>query len=236
MSCFFQKNSGINVHYTVNRVTFASRQRVQPYHLQDTKGIMDQNQYPAEDCPRRNSGGGSIIIHASSQLHMHDVVFHVIFGSDYESIFKMVSASAARIFSITRCTFLQGMMGKLSSSAAALTGRHGPDLLKALFFLFLNVDMVLKEYVCRPGCEKAFAAAMNVPLPSGAGNGCAQRKLKAISKEHSWSMMGTKPMDPAKGRRFFTVLHDSIIKLWMQDDRLHASDLVQMVKEEYLVS
>lgn len=45
-----------------------------------------------------------------------------------------------------------------------------------------------------------------------------------------------RPMDPAKGRRFFTVLRDSIIKLWMQDERLHASDLVQMVKEEYLVS
>lgn len=43
-------------------------------------------------------------------------------------------------------------------------------------------------------------------------------------------------MDPAKGRRFFAVLHDSIIKLWMQDERLSASDLVQMVKEEYLVS
>jgi hypothetical protein len=48
-------------------------------------------------------------------------------------------------------------------------------------------------------------------------------------------MMGTRAMDPAKGRRFFAMLHDSIIKLWLQDERLHASDLVQMVKEEYLV-
>ena len=48
--------------------------------------------------------------------------------------------------------------------------------------------------------------------------------------------MGTRAMDPAKARRFFTVLHDSIVKLWLQDERLQPSDLVQMVKGEYLVS
>jgi hypothetical protein len=90
--------------------------------------------------------------------------------------------------------------------------------------------MVLKQYVCKPSCQSAYAAAMNIS-PEG-----SSVKAVSIGKEHAWSMMGTKPLDPEKGKRFFTVLHDSIIKLWMQDDRLHASDLVQMVKEEYLVS
>ena len=91
--------------------------------------------------------------------------------------------------------------------------------------------MVLKEYVCNPSCIKAFAAAMNCTLPSGKSE--TENYLKRL---HAWSMMGTRAMDAAKARRFFTMLHDSIVKLWLQDERLHASDLVQMVKEEYLVS
>lgn len=183
-----------------------------------------------------------IIIHASSQMHMHDIVFHVIFGSDLDSIFQMVQASAIRLYTVTSCPFLASMMRALVAEASpanadanAVMARDarkrmmGPDLIKALFFLFLNVDMPLKEYICKPRCERAFAAAMNMQRVSDA-------RKRMVSREHAWSMMGTKPMDPAKGRRFFTVLHDSIVKLWMQDERLHASDLVQMVKEEYLVS
>ena len=200
------------------------------------------------------------VFHASTQLHLHDVVFHVIFGSDISGIFELVHASAIRLHSITHCPFLSKMMNTVISernqcasldSSAAFT-RFSADLVKALFFLFMNVDMVLKEYVCNPGCKKAFAAAMNAKrlddsgcAPSasaaagasasstGAASSGAQQSI--LHRTHAWSMMGTRPMDPAKARRFFAMLHDSIIKLWLQDERLHASDLVQMVKEEYLV-
>ena len=79
-----------------------------------------------------------------------------------------------------------------------------------------------------------------------------------LQKLHAWKTMGMRGMDPAKARSFFTVLHDNIIYTWMQDERLHAGflcnlhpcflwcldvtgkcvsagDLLQMVKEEYLV-
>ena len=42
-------------------------------------------------------------------------------------------------------------------------------------------------------------------------------------------------MHAAKARRFFTVLHDKIVRMWLQDERLNASDFMRMVKEEYLV-
>lgn len=199
---------------------------------------------------------GQPVIHASSQMHMHDVVFHVIFGSDIQGIYELVHASAVRLHSITQCPFLSSMMNTIASERGSLATRsssqmldrsachvkHGPDLIKALFFLFMNVDMVLKEYVCNPGCKKAFAAAMNAKradnakrTDSASHNG-HQRDGSVLHRTHAWSMMGTRAMDPAKARRFFVVLHDSIIKLWLQDERLCASDLVQMVKEEYLVS
>ena len=179
-------------------------------------------------------------------MHMHDVIFHVIFGSDMQSIYELVHASAVRLHSITQCPFLSSMMNAIASERSSMAAanalldrsachvKHGPDLIKALFFLFMNVDMVLKEYVCNPGCKKAFAAALNAKRAAAPeGNSSSSSVLQ---RTHAWSMMGTRAMDPAKARRFFVVLHDSIIKLWLQDERLCASDLVQMVKDEYLVS
>jgi hypothetical protein len=63
-----------------------------------------------------------VFIHASSQLHMHDIIFHVIFGSDFESIFQMVSSSAARIHSVTNCPFLHAMMKEVSVHMAQSSG------------------------------------------------------------------------------------------------------------------
>lgn len=213
----------------------------------------------------------AVVLQASAQMHMHDVVFHVIFGSDSQGVLDFVLASAVRLHSITHCPFLSSMMKSVLAHSASSNQNNtsatpagctsiGPDVVKALFFLLLNVDMVLKEYVCTPGCVKAFAAAMNISLSGGAAAPSSfkkaataadgsleskRRKLLSHTKTdaekdclmrmHAWSMMGTRPMDPAKARRFFTVLHDSIVKMWLQDERLHASDLVQMVKEEYLV-
>ena len=200
----------------------------------------------------------AVVLQASAQMHMHDVVFHVIFGSDSQGVLDFVLASAVRLHSITHCPFLSSMMNSvLAHSSSSVSSAIGPDVIKALFFLLLNVDMVLKEYVCTPGCVKAFAAAMNIASSSAAtyakkaataANGSLESKRRkllsntktdaekeCLMRMHAWSMMGTRPMDPAKARRFFTVLHDSIVKMWLQDERLHASDLVQMVKEEYLV-
>jgi hypothetical protein len=99
------------------------------------------------------------------------------------------------------------------------------DTLKALFFLFLNVDMVLKEYVCSTGNKAAFAAAMNM-----------KQNDPNLDKMHAWSMVGTRPVQAAKARGFFKALHDRVIKSWMQDERLTPTDLVGMVKDEYLVA
>lgn len=137
---------------------------------------------------------------------------------------------------------------------------HSMDVLKALFFLFLNVDMVLKEYACRPGSKQALAAAMNIvwtPAEETADrwseswqqhNKQKQQQQKpkqepplkeseerALKKMRACRMLGIRAMDPAKAASFFTVLHDKIVRMWLQDERLHAGDLVKMVKEEYLV-
>lgn len=158
---------------------------------------------------------------------MHDLVFHVIFGCNTLAVLEMVQASGARLQTIVQCPFLEGMLARLARRDENVNA----DTAKALFFLLLNVDMVLKTYVCNPRCAKAFSAAMNI-----SHNNKRDQQQRDCAKLHAWSMMGTREMDPAKARRFFSVLHDSIVKTWLQDERLQAGDLVQMVKEEYLVA
>lgn len=181
-----------------------------------------------------------MVVHASTQMNMHDMIFHVIFGSDIPCTMQFVRASAHRLYSITQCPFLAGMMQSIDRGEECRSfarGRGiGDDVIRALFFLLLNVDDVLKRYVCMPGSIKAFAEAMNICIKGNGTNAHDDQNIAMLRRMHAWSMMGTKPLDVAKGKRFFVVLHDSIVKLWMQDERLHASDLVQMVKEEYLVS
>lgn len=158
------------------------------------------------------------------QHQAHDILFHTLFGSDMDAISEFVFASAVRLHAIVKCEFLAAMMD------GVVTRREkGQDCIKALFFLFLNVDMVLKEYVCAPGSRAAFAAAMNIKLSPNS-------KDDGLEKLHAWSMVGTKQMDAAKARGFFRVLHDKLVKNWLQDERLTASDFVRMVRDEYLVA
>jgi len=185
-------------------------------------------------------------VQASSQLSMHDIVFHVIFGSDTRSTLEFVHASAVRLHSITQCGFLSAMMDQIVRERDQQQQHHvhknhhsqqqqqqhqaGPDIIKALFFLFLNVDMVLKNYVCTPSSVEAFAEAMNIRMPN------KQQRQQHLSRMHAWSMIGTRRMNAAKARRFFAALHDDVMRKWLQDERLNVGDLLRMVKDEYLVS
>lgn len=168
---------------------------------------------------------------ASSQIRSHDLIFHTIFGHDTRATLEFVRASAVRLHSITQCTFLERMMQSLSCPPAGQQ-QLSDDAVKALFFLFLNVDMVLKEYVCDTGNVKAFASAMNIRITGSAGS---PTDIGYLERMHAWSMLGTLPVNHRKAARFFTVLHDRIVRAWLQDERLCATDLVCMVKDEYLI-
>lgn len=83
-------------------------------------------------------------------INTHDIIFHIIFGNDVQTILEFVHASATRLQAIVDCKHLKHMMD------CVVRDRHQipVDMLKALFFLFLNVDMVLKEYVCNTGSKE----------------------------------------------------------------------------------
>jgi hypothetical protein len=75
------------------------------------------------------------------------VLFHVIYGCDDAMIIDFVNAGAARLYSITNCQELKYMAKIVAERRSEL----GMDTLRALFFLIVNVDMPIKEYICCPG-------------------------------------------------------------------------------------
>lgn len=150
---------------------------------------------------------------------MHDIIFHVIYGSDEDTIREFVHASSARIQCITKCQYLEATMQQVLHTKVPI------DVLKTLFFLLLNVDMVLKEYVVDSASKAAFAAAMNVkPCTDG------------LVKLHAWSMVGSRPMSTGKARNFFVALQKDVVKQWLQDERRTPRDFMEAVTQEYLNS
>ena len=161
---------------------------------------------------------------ATIVLNMHDIIFHVIFGHDRDTIKEFLQGSSARLQHIVKCQYLSETMQAVISPGSP-EAEVPLDHLKAMFFLFLNVDMVLKEYVCNVGSKAAFAAAMNV-----------KQCTEGLDKLHAWSMVGTRPISEGKARLFFLALHDTVVKRWLQDERKTCRDLLDAVKEAYLNS
>lgn len=151
-------------------------------------------------------------------VNSKDIIFHVLFGSDYKLISDFVVASAQRLYDISRNTLLHSTM----SSFVKEIDKPIPTHVKLLFFIFMNMDMVLKEYVCDPMNPKLYAAALNVPVSS-------------ISTNHALSVIGTQPMALASARGFMIRLR-CVIQDWLSNEEIQKIDLFNMIREEYIMA
>lgn len=156
--------------------------------------------------------------HAVPSIQLHDILFHVLFGCDTEMMAEFVHAAGCRLYSLTGVNELARTLKEVVQNRNGI----GVDRLRALFFLFLNMDMPLKEYVCDPGSVESFAAALNIPMD------------EAVQR-HSYSMVGTKPLSKEKARRFVLEMRE-ICKAWLSKETSTCSDFVGIVRQEYLVS
>jgi hypothetical protein len=77
----------------------------------------------------------------TNTLITKDMLSFIIFGSDTNFILGIVKASVQRMHEITSNEFTAAMKRLLDTKQTTLS------LLKALFFLLLNVDMTMKELV-----------------------------------------------------------------------------------------
>jgi hypothetical protein len=95
---------------------------------------------------------------------------------------------------------------------------------RAMFFLLLNVDMTLKEYVSDTQNKQRLAAALNLATTS------------EVTCKHAYVMTGAKTSDPPKLESFFTKLSHEIVPKWLQNESLTTNDFVHTIREEYVVA
>lgn len=147
----------------------------------------------------------------------HDLLFHVLYGKNTGMIAEFVHASACRLYSITSCQ----QLGELAHRLATDVDSVSADRLRAIFFLLLNVDMQLKEYVCDTGSMGLFAAALNLSDADAASR-------------HRFSLVGTSCIAPDRMKHFIVQLRE-VSNTWLSNETLTCSDFVRKVKSEYLV-
>lgn len=157
------------------------------------------------------------------QLCSKDIVFHMIFGDDADSMLEFIHAMAQRAYSLTESQHLRDGVSRALHEGRAM----GRDRMRALFFMLLNMDMPVKEYICEPSDRGLFAAALNLS---------AKKKDAAeLDRMHSRCMLGTRAIEPEKARRFFDALR-RVVCAWMATEVLTPAQLVKDVREEYLVA
>jgi hypothetical protein len=152
------------------------------------------------------------------EYHKHDIFFYVIFGCNRALVIEFVEAMAIRLYSVTTCDIFHSSITELIGNEE----NHGIDTLRAMFFLLLNVDMPFKEYVCDIANTETYATALNLNMAD-------------VTSRISYSMVSTIPIPPSRNLFFITGLK-KIINDWMSNEFLTSSDLINKIKEFYLVS
>ena len=106
-----------------------------------------------------------------------------------------------------------------------LMGRDQP---RCMFFLFLNVDMPLKEYICDPSNVDLYLDAFNCSKS-------ATEYVEHMRRKHYFDNVRVCPLEQSKAITFYKELRGACNR-WLSDESLTCSDFVHMVKELYLVS
>jgi hypothetical protein len=143
----------------------------------------------------------------------------MVYGDNREIMMELIHASAQRLYSLTNNTMLSETIFRLMNTQQSVSLQQS----RALFFLLLNVDMPLKEYICETSNKNLLANTLNIPLSD------------VVSKK-SYVMTGAQQADVKKLQSFFSKLSHDIVPNWMQNQGLTFHDLVETIKEEYIIS
>jgi hypothetical protein len=149
----------------------------------------------------------------------HDMLFHILYGCNTDMLLELIHSSATRLYTLTGCQHLHDSVTLVMREKEKI----GLDKLRCMFFIFLNVDMMLKMYICDPSNVHMLAKLFSMDIED-----------PMIHKLRTYDMVHTTPITPPKARGFLQQLHGSIINNWLQNDRQSCSDLVTSIKHEYL--
>lgn len=147
----------------------------------------------------------------------HELLFHVLYGNNQAAMTSFIIGSCQRLYTLSGNEKLLRLQADLASCAVPIA----PDRLRAMFFLFLNVDPVLKDFLTDSSNANKLAECF-----------CTTSELNRNTE--ALMMLQSKQATPGKLRNFFTTLHRDIAPRWLQNTQAGEALLVKICREEYL--
>ena len=149
----------------------------------------------------------------------HEFLFHICYGDENRNqIIALILPSIQRFYSLVKVDELL----VLAQDLVAHPHKWSNDRLRALFFLLLNVDMELKDFVSDVSREELLSNAMNL-------------RGEMVKNHELLEMCGSAQASPEKLRSFFTKLHAEIVPGWTQNQYLTCSDLARQIQQAYII-
>lgn len=147
----------------------------------------------------------------------HEFIFHICYGDNRMSMIELISASAERMNSLVPVQELSDTVRDLRENP----GGWAIERIRALFFLLLNVDIQLKEYLCNTSDKELLAATLNVNVAD-------------LPNTSTHEMTGSAQADKETLRRFFADLNKNIVPEWLQCEAKKPSELAREVQQCYI--
>jgi hypothetical protein len=143
----------------------------------------------------------------------------MVYGDNREVMIEFIHASAQRMYSLTQNKQLSDTMFHAIQNPTVVSLQQ----YRALFFLLLNVDMQMKEYVCDTVDANLLAIALNIPPVE-------------IRSKQSYVMTGARKPSALKLESFFHKLSREIVPNWLQNQGAILDDLINTIREEYIIA
>jgi hypothetical protein len=148
------------------------------------------------------------------------MLFHLVYGDNKDVMMEFMFASAQRLYSLSENVSLHATFCRMMQHPEVVSLQQ----CRGMFFLLLNVDMPLKEYVCDTQNKSLLAVALNLADAS------------EVTGKHAYAMIGARQPDAPKLESFFLKLGQEIVPQWLQNETLGPNDLANTVRDEYIIS
>lgn len=143
----------------------------------------------------------------------------MLYGDNRNEMLLFVAASCTRLWQITHNARLE----RLHASLVQESGKWPIDKLRSLFILLLNVDPVLKNFVCQSDDRKLLAD-------------CVQVAEGQVGSSDVYDMCQSARASPEKLRRFFELLSNKLVPEFLMDTQKSFNEFERKCRSEYVAS
>lgn len=136
------------------------------------------------------------------------------------------------MYAISNSDYLHGAWLRLVAEHKGGTTAGSCEKARGLLCLLLNVDMVLKDYLCDPKRPELWRLLFNIQEPK---TDKQREQVQQMTRGmHSICLLGCDPINHQKANLFFRNLSTKIVPEWLQDESNDTNELIRRVRLEYV--